>query len=276
MPSGGVDPPAGVPATGPIRSVPILTYHQVTPRPTAPFARYSVTPRVFAAQMRWLAIAGYTPITMAALVDCWRERRAPPRRAVVITFDDGFRDCVYFALPVLQRHRFTAVFYLVAGLVGRTSRWMAPYRGAELPLMDWPAARGLQAAGMQCGAHSMSHPALAECTVAEVRGELVESRHLLEDRLGQEIVHLAYPYGSVSPGVRSLAAEAGYLSACTGEKRLAATGDDLLFLPRVPVYGGESLLDFICRLRTAESCRQIIRRKVPRAALVRKAWARGR
>jgi peptidoglycan/xylan/chitin deacetylase (PgdA/CDA1 family) len=276
MPSGEVDTPTGVPATRPIRSVPILMYHQVTPNPMAPFARYTVTPKVFAAQMRWLAIAGYTPLTMAALVDCWRERRAPPRRAVVITFDDGFRDCVDFALPVLQRHRFTAVFYLVAGLVGRTSRWMASGGGVELPLMDWNAVRGLHEAGMQCGAHSMTHPALAQCSAAKVRGELVESRHLLQDRLGHEIVHLAYPYGSVTSAVRALAAEAGYLSACASEKRLAAAGDDLLWLPRVPVYGGESLLDFICRLRTAESSRQVIRRKLPLAALARKAWGRGR
>lgn len=79
----------------------------------------------------------------------------------------------------------------------------------------------------------------------------MESRHLLQDRLGHEIVHLAYPYGSVTSAVRALAAEAGYLSACASEKRLAAAGDDLLWFPRVPVYGGESLIDFMCRPRTA-------------------------
>ena len=46
----------------------------------------------------------------------------------MITFDDGFRDCVEFAVPVLQRYRFPAVFYLVAGLMGKTSRWMTSRR----------------------------------------------------------------------------------------------------------------------------------------------------
>jgi peptidoglycan/xylan/chitin deacetylase (PgdA/CDA1 family) len=247
-----------------MRRVPILMYHQVTPSPTAAFAKYTVTPTSFAAQMRWLAMTGYRPITMTALAEAWRAGGAPPRRAVVITFDDGFRDCVRFALPLLERHRFPAMFYLVAGLVGRTSRWMASNDGPGLPLADWTAARALVEAGMQCGSHSVSHPALATCSASQAVEELVESRRMLEDRLGQEVLHFAYPYGSVTPGVRSLAAEAGYRSACTGEKRLATEGDDLLLLPRVPVYGRDTLLDFICRLRTAESPRQLLRRALRR------------
>ena len=250
-------------------SVPILMYHQVSPAPSASFSRYTVTPKRFAAQMRWLALARYTPITIAELMDCWRERKTPARGAVVITFDDGFRDCVEFAVPILERYRFRAVFYLVAGLMGQTSRWMRAAGGADLPLIDWTAARRLQDAGMQCGAHSFSHPALAECSPADARRELVESRQRLEDGLGVEVVHFAYPFGSVSPQVRALAAEAGYQSACATERRLATSRDDPLRLPRVSVYGGESLLDFVCRLRTSESPGQLVR------ARLRKARRRG-
>ena len=236
--------------------VPILMYHQIMPRPDAAFAKYTVTPRAFAAQMRWLALAGYVPVSMTTLVAHRRRGEPWPRRAVVITFDDGFRDSLNFALPVLQRHGFTAMFYLVTGLVGGTSRWMSGPPG-QFPLGDWAAVRRLRDAGMHCGAHSVSHPALAGCTAAEARTELVESRRMLEDALGTEVVHFAYPYGSVTPGVRALAAEAGYVSACTGEKHLADERDDLLLLPRVPVYGRDTLLDFICRLRTAERPRQL-------------------
>lgn len=249
-----------------IVSVPILMYHQVTPSPPASFERYSVTPKRFAAQMRVLAAARYTPITVAELVGHWREQKPLPRRAVVITFDDGFRDCVEFAVPVLERYRFRAVFYLVAGLMGQTSRWLRAAGGAELPLMDWRAARRLQEAGMQCGAHSVTHPALAACSAVEARKELVDSRRRLEDGLGHEVTHFAYPFGSVSPEVRTLAAEAGYLSACGTERRLATAQDDLLRLPRVSVYGGESLLDFVCRLRTAQSSRQLLRARLRRRA----------
>ena len=50
------------------RPVPILMYHQVSPKPTAAFSKYTVTANAFAAQMRWLAVARYKPLTIEALV----------------------------------------------------------------------------------------------------------------------------------------------------------------------------------------------------------------
>jgi peptidoglycan/xylan/chitin deacetylase (PgdA/CDA1 family) len=246
-----------------LRPTPILMYHQVTPAPEASFAKYTVTARAFAAQMQWLALAGYTPVTLERLLDGWSGRGALPARSVVITFDDGYRDCIDFAVPALLRHGFTAVFYLVAGLVGQSSRWTLPICGVAFPLMDWTAARSLGEAGMECGAHTMTHPPLAERPATEWHQELVESRQLLEQRLGREVRHLAYPFGSVDASVRAAAEESGYVSACTTEKGLAMFGDDRLMLRRVPVYGNDSLLDFICRLRTAETARQVFRRTIP-------------
>ena len=242
-------------------------YHDVTPAPTPAYARYTVTARAFAAQMRWLAMARYTAVTLDALLAGWTGGAPMPRRPVVITFDDGFQDCLDFAVPVLRRHGFPAVFYLVAGLVGQTSQWTVSSSGVAFPLMDWTSARRLIDVGMECGAHSMTHPPLARRPAPEWEHELVDARHLLEDRLGRAIRHLSYPYGSVNPEVRAAAEQAGYVSACTTEKGLVRRGDDLLMLRRVPVYGDESLLDFVCRLRTAETARQAIRRKVPRGML---------
>jgi peptidoglycan/xylan/chitin deacetylase (PgdA/CDA1 family) len=242
-------------------------YHNVAPASAPGYARYTVTAPMFAAQMQWLALARYTTVTLGSLLDAWSRGAPLPKRPVVITFDDGFRDCLDFAVPVLRQHGFTALFYLVAGLVGQTSRWTLPSIGMAFPLMDWSGARELIEAGMECGAHSMTHPPLGERGPSDWHHELVEAREVLQDRLGGEIGHLAYPYGSVNPGVRSAARAAGYVSACTTEPGLVRPGDDLLSLRRVPVYGGESLLDFACRLRTAETSRQALRRRLPAGAL---------
>src|SRR5215212_10755611 len=100
-------------------------YHQVTPQPHAAFRKYALTPRMFAAQMRWLKLSGYVSITFERLLDGRAGRVRLPARAVIITFDDGFQDCVDYAVPILQRHRLTAMFYLVAGLAGARSEWLA-------------------------------------------------------------------------------------------------------------------------------------------------------
>lgn len=240
--------------------IPVLMYHEVTPRPHPAFQRYTVTPRVFARQMRWLATFGYHPVDMDALVRARQGQGPLPKRPVVITFDDGLQGSVDYAVPVLQRHRFTAVFYLVAGLMGETSRWLRAELGIELPIMSWDTARGLAAVGFQCGAHTLTHPRLAEVDPAQRRTELVESRGRLERELDRPIVHLAYPFGSFDGDVRRAAADAGYATACSTQPGLSEPDDDLLALHRVPVYGHETLVDFACRLRTARALPDGVRR----------------
>jgi peptidoglycan/xylan/chitin deacetylase (PgdA/CDA1 family) len=237
-------------------------YHQITPRTLPTFRKYAVTPKAFAAQMDWLSRAGYVTINLDALLSYRSDQGMLPSRPVIITFDDGFQDCIEHAVPVLHSHGFTAIFYLVAGLVGTTSRWLLPERGVELPLMDWTAARRLQAAGFQCGSHAMSHPRLSELSAAVCHDELLRSRQLLEDNLGHQVEHLAYPFGSFNETVRAIVAETGYRSACSVRIGLSTADDDPLALPRVPVSGQDSLLDFICRLRTARSCGEFMRGKV--------------
>jgi peptidoglycan/xylan/chitin deacetylase (PgdA/CDA1 family) len=234
-------------------SVPILMYHEVSPSPHPAFRRYTVTPRAFARQMRWLAAFGYRPIDMDTLVRARQLRGSLPKHPVVITFDDGLQGAVDHALPVLQRHRFTAVFYLVAGLMGQTTRWLRAELGIELPIISWDTARRLAESGFQCGAHTLTHPRLAQLSPAQHRPELVEARDRLEQELSRPVAHLAYPFGSFDPRVREAAADAGYISACSTQQGLSNRDDDLLTLHRVPVYGHETLVDFAWRLRTARA-----------------------
>ena len=238
------------------RPVPILMYHEVSPDPSPAFRRYTVTVREFTRQMWWLAASGYQAIDMDALVGARLGRGSLPRRPVLITFDDGFQGCADHALPVLRARGFTAVFYLVTGLVGATSRWMRSTVGLELPLMSWQTIRALAAEGFQCGAHSVTHPPLAGLDPARCRAELADARRRLEDALGHPTVHLAYPYGAYDGAVQAMAAEAGYVTACSTRPGLSGPEDDLLALHRVNVYGHDSLFDFICRIRTGTALRE--------------------
>jgi peptidoglycan/xylan/chitin deacetylase (PgdA/CDA1 family) len=236
--------------------VPVLMYHEISPTPHPAFRRYTVTPREFTRQMRWLAAFGYRAIDMDTLVRARSGQTSLPRHPVVITFDDGFQGCVDHAVPVLRAHQFTAVFYLISGLMGEASRWLRPELGMELPLMSWDTARALASDGFQCGAHTVSHPRLAGLDPSRCRAELVDARGRLEDELGRPVVHLAYPYGSFDQAVRAATAEAGYVTACSTRAGLSGPGDDLLALHRVGIYGHDSLLDFACRLGSGRALRE--------------------
>jgi peptidoglycan/xylan/chitin deacetylase (PgdA/CDA1 family) len=232
--------------------VPILMYHEVTPHPAPAYRRYTITPEELGLQLDWLRERGYTTVRMDDVHAAWRGERALPRRSVVITFDDGGRDCLEHAVPALVARGFTATFYVVAGVIGRPMRWLRAEVGLELLAADWTALRAAEAVGMRCEAHSVSHPRLATVSTDVCRQELVRGRALLEDGLGREVRHLAYPFGSSSRATRDIARDAGYLTACTTVEALAMPAHDLLALPRVPVVGTEGMREFRHRVRTAQ------------------------
>jgi peptidoglycan/xylan/chitin deacetylase (PgdA/CDA1 family) len=248
-------------------TVPILMYHDVSSDTPAAFRKYIVTPKVFARQMRWLADADYTPIDLSTLIAHRTAGVALPSRPVVITFDDGFRDAVRYAGAIVREHRFRAVMFAVAGLVGRPSEWLLRERGLERPLADWAELRDLADAGFEIGAHSLTHPHLPAIAADDARREIEESRRVIEDALGREVVHFAYPFGAVDRAVRAMVADAGYRTACTTHIGLSGPHDDSLMLQRVPVTGFDSLIDFACRLRTASSAAQTAR------AAIRRRWS---
>jgi len=57
----------------------------------------------------------YEVIGLDTLVACIAERRPPPPRSVVLTFDDGFRDNVEEALPILDAFGVKATIFVVTG-----------------------------------------------------------------------------------------------------------------------------------------------------------------
>lgn len=231
-----------------IRNIPILMYHQVTPNVNPRFAPSSVTPGTFALQIKILHLLGYKTVDLSQLESCSRGNSTLPRKPIVITFDDCYRDSVDYALPILKSYGFTAVFFVPTNYIGKRSHWLMPELGIEFPIIDWNAVKHLDTNGFQIGSHSMSHPRLAEISPKDCFNELVRSRKTLEDKLGHEIVHLAYPYGSFNENVRDEAAKAGYRTSCTTEERFAKLEDDLLALPRINVMGYNSILDFILQL----------------------------
>lgn len=101
---------------------PILTFHRVNDDGDPFFP--SVPAAVFEAQMVYLAGA-YRVLPLEDLVERMR-RGGLPRNAVAITFDDGYRDNLTHAAPILARHGLPATIFLSTGFVGT----------AEVPWFD--------------------------------------------------------------------------------------------------------------------------------------------
>jgi peptidoglycan/xylan/chitin deacetylase (PgdA/CDA1 family) len=214
--------------------------------PRAP-ERGRVTPAQFEAQLRHLRDAGFRSVTL----DDWRaarERQAPlPGRAVLLTFDGGFRDFAEHAWPLLRRYDFGALVLLVTDHVGGASTWDAAPSG-PVPLLDWDAVRRLRGEGVEFGSHTGSHRHLTACTPAEVVREAARSRAALCRALGEPAGTIAYPHGAEDAVVRHLVGAAGYVYGLSGRPGRSWATDSLLALARIEVRGTDTLDAFVARL----------------------------
>lgn len=210
-------------------TVPILMYHHVTD--VDPGTRYSVTIDNFRAQMEILQANGFTPITIIELANVLWDGGQLPARPVVITFDDGNQDVYDHGFPILQEFGYRAVMYVVANRLDS-----AGFLDAE-HLME------LAAAGWEIGSHGMTHANLSDAPLG-INVEMYQSRILLSQNLGVEILSLAYPYTIADTKVFQKVNAYGYRAAvCAGPTNQQSLGN-IYCMYRREVEGSLSLADF--------------------------------
>ena len=223
--------------------VPILMYHSVgRPAQSRKYKRFVVPPRVFADQLDGLLAAGMQTITAGQVVTAVMSKKADdiPDRAVVLTFDDAFSDFDSDALPALLERRMVATVFVPTAFIGRRASWLDDIGEGQRRHLGESELRAAHAAGIECGAHSHSHPQLDRLrSPNELVEEVATPRYILEDLLNDRVTTFAYPFGYHSSTVRQAVADAGYLGAFRVDNvRSRPLGDDLLALPRMTITQG--------------------------------------
>jgi peptidoglycan/xylan/chitin deacetylase (PgdA/CDA1 family) len=227
-------------STAPVRAegVPILMYHSVAEGGTDarhPYFQTSTRPAVFQQHMEILRDNGFSTVTLAEATEALKTGRKTVR-PVVITFDDGYRDFLKNAFPILNRYGFSATVFLPTAFIGeRTVR----FKGLEC--LTWDEVSDLHSAGIQFGSHTVTHPQLHDVTDGELETELRDSKKTIEERLGTRVTSFAYPYAFpetdsfFTSRLRSVLEEAGYQDGvCTGIG-IAGAKDGQFFMKRLPV-----------------------------------------
>lgn len=104
-------------------------------------------------------------------------------------------------------------------------------------MMTWEQVRALRKAGHTIGAHTLSHPNVAQVSAGEARSEIVESKRLLEERIGEAVEDFSYPHPALNPcwSTRTLeiTREAGFKSAVLTTPGPVRPGDEPLALKRI-------------------------------------------
>jgi len=201
------------------KTLSILMYNKVNDLPDNPT---TVPVGIFDDQLGRLAELGYNVVGLDAVLDHYALEKPLPEKAVLITFDDGYRDTLENALPVLQKHGYPAVAFIpVAYMEDETP---LPHearlveRGVRNRTLDWGLMRELDRSGVTVESHGIAHRPLAEVTLDEAVREIAVSKLKLEEELGRPVRAYAYVKGSEAhfhPVHESILKQAGYDIAFT-------------------------------------------------------------
>ncbi len=203
----------------PVSGVPILEYHQVLDDQEL----YSIDSREFEEQMKYLADHHYTAISLQELADGLEGKIALPAKPVVITFDDGYRDNLTNALPIMEKYDMKATVFVIPHDVGTQD------------YLDWDEIREMQMRGTEIQSHTMNHVALPDISFEQCLSEVVESKAVIETQIGGSVGFLSYPFGKYNSEVVQALQEAGYRGGCTGHPGFNAPGQNLFQLKRVNI-----------------------------------------
>ena len=194
-----------------VRSTTVLAYHAVgsCPRGDDPHNLF-VSEEAFARQMEFLA-AKRDVVPLSVAVDGPVATKKPP---VAITFDDGYRNVLTNAGPIMQRYGFASTVFVPTAFIGDRPRWLAN-SPCDLGIMSREELDAAEALGIAIECHGHEHIDMGRVEETSLFSDLERSAHVIEEVAGRRPGFLAYPFGSHSPLARSVAERAGFRAAFT-------------------------------------------------------------
>jgi len=151
-------------------------------------------------------------------------------RYLCITFDDGFKNWIENALPILVAEQAVAAFFVATGYIGSDpvrdrEKLLGFYDndGRLMEFLTWDDCRAMAEAGMTIGSHSEGHVHLKDLSDDDAMGELARSRDVITRETGVPCRHFCCPFGregiDYDPARHpKMAADAGYVSFLTGHR----------------------------------------------------------
>jgi len=208
----------------PTKGVVVLMYHSIGNNDLF----FTVKTEEFEKQMRYLKENNFNVISLKELEENL-EKGQIPSRTVVITFDDGYKDNLINAFPILERFNLPAAIFVSIGEMGKIKN----LRGNELEILNEGDVKEIEKTKLiSIEPHTVSHAKLAKLNANEVDYEIRESKKVFGSMLEKTCLYFAYPYGSYNDKVLAIVKNLGFKLAFTVRKGRIRISTNRLLLPR--------------------------------------------
>lgn len=208
---------------------PILMYHHiqdVSKNANTAEKNLSLSPAKFKEEIKFLSDSGYKTATLSELFN------NDPEKRIVLTFDDGYKDLITNAFPILKVYGFRGVAFIIVDDVGKPG------------YVTWDDLKNLKNEGWEVGSHSLTHPDLEISSNDTAQKQIIDSKKILEDKLGIIIDFFCYPAGKYNQNTISMLKAAGYGGAVTTTSGTKNYQSNIFELKRLRINGDGSFVGF--------------------------------
>jgi peptidoglycan/xylan/chitin deacetylase (PgdA/CDA1 family) len=217
----------------------ILMYHHVVPDALPPPNHadkgewfFVHSPEGLSQHIEYLRKKRYKIISLSELINHIAKTGRAPKKCATLTFDDGWVDNYFYALPVLQAHGVNACFFI-------DTAHLSPENLSENK-MSVVQLRAMLGSGMEIGSHTKNHPSLVQANLGDATNEIYGSKTDLEFHLGVKIDYFAYPGGAYNKKITDIVINAGYRAAVMSIGPGENSSENLFWLYRTIISEGMS------------------------------------
>lgn len=210
--------------------IPILMYHSIGYEKGNDLR---IPKDKFYLEMKYLKENGFTALSLDELYEVFSGTAKPPKKPIVITFDDGYKDNYINAYPILKEFHLKAAIFVIASCIDKSNSYITSSQIREMIKN-----------GIDVESHTYSHNDLSILSYKVQYQTLKKSKEKLENIEGKKIKYMAYPFGKYNKYTENAAKDAGYIMAVTTKPGYASKNNGFFFLQRVRVSNSQSLNDF--------------------------------
>lgn len=226
--------------------IPILVYHNVGYM----HGPFNVSPEAFETQMKELVDMGCYFADPDEIYQYYQGKLQLPEKTVLITFDDGYRGVLQYALPILKKYHIKATLFVVTSFIGNTSflTWDQLDLLAYSPLITIGSHTHRLHFYQKNPSLPFTFPAIVRFKISgeteeayqiRIMNDLEKSRELLQQRYKKEIIYFAYPFGAHDNDSVNLVRKAGFklaFSYNSQQKKMMNRNSNQFMLERYPLF----------------------------------------
>ena len=179
----------------------------------------------------------------------WQQKVFPKNR-LLITFDDGFEDNLQYALPLLKKYNFSAIFFVSGDKLGKPATHCTHQLDKRKMIMGVHELKELVKNGFTIANHFYSHQPLISMTREEIEIDHKKNIELLTHYLGKGFIPslAAYPKNKTNHEVQGYLSNLGIKLAFAGKNRVATSKHHSLDIPRIQVFDTDINSKFLAKL----------------------------